>query len=161
MNNILVTIISGFLILLGTIGSILPFLPGLPLALGGLILFAWYTKALSVWPVVVFAILTLLTIVIDLVAPAMAAKGRKASRQGVVGALLGGFIGIFLMGPLGIILGPFIGAFVGEIMADKNAEHAWQVAFASLFGLVMGSVVKLTVGIGMFIYFIVAVFSIY
>ncbi len=156
MNNFLLISISGLLIVLGTVGSVLPFLPGLPVALAGLILFAWFSKAVSIWVLVVFGILTLLTIVLDILAPAIAAKGRKASAMGITGALLGGIFGIFL-GPIGIILGPFLGAFIGEIMNRANAEHALKIAIASVFGLIIGSLFKLIVGVSMFIYFVVAV----
>lgn len=159
MNEAVLAVISGFLIVLGTLGAVLPFLPGLPLALVGLGLYAWFTDEISIWGLVVFAILTLLTIVVDVLAPAIAAKGRKASRMGVAGAIIGGILGIFLLGPIGILLGPFVGAFIGESMNAASGEHALRVAVASLFGLVIGSVFKLIVGTGMFIYFLIAIFN--
>lgn len=157
MNDTWWALICGFLIILGTLGSILPFLPGLPVALAGLILFAVVTKSVSIWGIVVFSILTLLTVFVDVLAPAIAAKGRKASRMGVMGALIGGILGIFILGPLGILLGPFIGAFIGEMMHAGNTEHSFQIAIASMFGLVIGSAFKLIVGVSMFIYFLVEV----
>ncbi len=159
MNEVFWTVISGFLIILGTLGSVLPLLPGLPVALAGLILFAVITKSISIWGLVVFGILTLLTVVVDVLAPAIAAKGKKASSLGITGAMIGGLIGIFLLGPIGILLGPFIGAYIGEILSHSTGEHAFKVAFASMFGLVIGSAFKLIVGISMFVYFLVNIFS--
>jgi uncharacterized protein len=157
MSELVWAIICGFLIVLGTIGAVLPFLPGLPLALGALILFAIITKSISIWGIVVFGILTLLTIVIDVIAPAIAAKGHKASHLGITGALIGGVSGIFVLGPIGILLGPFIGAFIGELMNSATTDRAFKVAVSSLFGLVIGSAFKLIVGVSMFIYFLVEV----
>jgi uncharacterized protein YqgC (DUF456 family) len=159
MNETLLAIICGFLMVLGTLGAILPFLPGLPLALLGLGIFAWFTDEISIWGLAVFAILTLITIVVDILAPAIAAKGRKASRLGVMGAIIGGILGIFALGPIGILLGPFVGAFIGEIMNAANTEHALRVAVASMFGLVISSIFKLMVGTGMFIYFLIAIIN--
>ncbi len=158
MNNVFLVLITGLLIIIGTLGSVLPFLPGLPIALLGLGIFAWFSKVVSIWGLVVFSILILFTIVVDVFAPAIAARGRKASRLGILGALVGGILGIFLLGPIGILLGPFLGAFIGEIMSAANTEHALRVAVASMFGLFIGSAFKLIVGLSMFIYFIVATF---
>jgi uncharacterized protein YqgC (DUF456 family) len=157
MNDTLWAIICGFLIALGTLGSILPFLPGLPVALAGLILFAFVTKSISIWGLVVFTLLTLLTIFVDVLAPAIAAKGKKASDLGVAGALVGGVFGVIFLGPIGILLGPFVGAFIGEIMSAQSTDHAFKVALASMFGLIIGSAFKLVVGLSMMIYFLIAV----
>jgi uncharacterized protein len=155
MNEVFWAFVSGFLIILGTLGSVLPMLPGLPVALAGLILFEIITKSVSIWGLVVFGILTLLTIVVDVLAPGLAAKGKKASSLGVSGAMIGGLVGIFMLGPVGILLGPFLGAFIGEVLNNATTEHAFKVAMASMFGLVIGSAFKLVVGVSMFIYFLV------
>jgi uncharacterized protein len=156
VNNILLVTISGLLIIIGTLGSVLPFLPGLPVAMAGLILFAWMSKAVSIWTLVVFGILTFVTIVVDVLAPALAAKGHKASKMGVAGAFIGGVVGVIILPPFGILIGPFLGAYIGEMMHVSNSEHAFRVALASLFGLVLGSIFKLIVGASMFIYFVIA-----
>ncbi|OGE80273.1 MAG: hypothetical protein A2660_01055 [Candidatus Doudnabacteria bacterium RIFCSPHIGHO2_01_FULL_45_18] len=155
MNQLAIGIISGFLIFLGTLGAILPFLPGLPLALAGLILFAWTSHAISIWGIAIFVGLVLVTILVDIFAPALAAKGRKVSKYGVWGALIGGFLGIALLGPIGILLGPLAGAFFGEMMNAGTTEDALQAAGAAMIGLVIGSVFKLMVGLAMFVYFLV------
>lgn len=163
MDNLIVTIICGFLIALGTLGSVLPLLPGLPVAYGGLLLYFWLGSATDIstgdiWGIIIFGVLTLSTILVDVFAPALAAKGKKASKFGVIGAILGAIFGIFVMGPVGILLGPFLGAFIGEVMNAAKTEHALRVAFASMLGLVIGSVFKLIVGVSMFVYFLFSIF---
>ncbi|MBX4191453.1 MAG: DUF456 domain-containing protein [Candidatus Doudnabacteria bacterium] len=156
MNNVLLVVISGILILIGTLGAVLPFLPGLPVAYVGLLLFAWFSKSVSIWTLVTFGILTLFTIVVDVLAPAIAARGHKASKMGITGAFIGGLVGAIFLPPLGILIGPFLGAYIGEMMTHANSEHALRVALASLFGLVIGSIFKLIVGASMFIYLVIA-----
>ncbi|MBX4186669.1 MAG: DUF456 domain-containing protein [Candidatus Doudnabacteria bacterium] len=155
MNDVLLVCISGLLILLGTLGAVLPFLPGLPLAFVGLALFAWFSKAVSIWAIAFFAVLILLTVLVDVLAPAIAASGKKASSGGILGAIIGGIIGIFVLGPIGIVLGPFVGAFIGEIANASSTDKALKVAWSSMLGLVIGSLFKLLVGTVMFIYFVV------
>lgn len=154
--NIWITLISGLLIIIGTIGAVLPFLPGLPVAYLGLILFAIFSKTVSVWALVVFGILTVLTILLDVFGPGLSAKGKKASNQAVMGAIIGAIFGIIVLGPVGIVLGPFLGAFLGEMSYSANTAHSFRIALASLWGLLITSVFKLIVGVSMFIYFLFA-----
>ncbi len=159
-KEIIIAVISGLLIITGGIGSILPILPGVPLAYGGLLLYGWFTHFEKITPLalIIFGLLTIITFVIDFVAPAMGAKGYKASRYGIMGSMIGGFLGIFVMGPVGIILGPFIGGFIGELVSVNNFESASKTAWGSFVGLMIGSLFKLAVIAGMLIYFVYALF---
>lgn len=156
MNHITIALITGALILIGTIGAVLPAIPGLGVALAGLIFYAWFGGVLSWWGVIVFTILTGLTMIVDLFAPAIAAKGKKASKQGLIGAVIGGLLGMFVLGPIGILLGPFVGAFIGEMIHASNANQAVRVAFSAMFGLVIGTGFKIIIGVSMFIYFLIS-----
>ena len=158
MPQAILAIISGLLILAGTAGAVLPILPGIPLALGGLLLYAFVTK-LSVigwWGIGVFSLLTILTVVVDILAPVLGAKGYKATNWGTLGAVIGAFLGIFVLGPLGILFGPFIGAFIGEMLSHANRERAFKAAWGAFLGFIIGSVFKVIVGLSMFVYFLVA-----
>src|SRR3989344_6635072 len=131
--DILWTIVSGILILVGIVGTVAPFLPGPPLVLGGLILYgvARLFETFSGWAIAFFLVLTILTFAMDFFAPAL---GVRSSKKGALGAILGTVFGVVLLGPLGIIFGPLIGAFVGEFLTSydthKAAEAAWR-AFRS------------------------------
>lgn len=159
--NIIVGIIAFALIIAGILGAVLPFLPGLPVSYIGLLIYAWYTgfESISVLGLIIFGLLVALTILVDVFAPALAAKGHKASGFGTAGAVIGTILGVIIFGPFGILLGPFIGAFVGELAnTGANTEHALKVAYAAVIGMVVGSVFKLMVGLSMTIYFLVALF---
>lgn len=159
MSDILIAIICSVVILLGTVGAVLPILPGIPVALAALWFFGFFThfQSVSVLGAVVFSVLTLLTILLDVFAPALGARGYKSSRWGVIGAIVGGIAGIFVLGPLGALVGPFVGGFVGEYMHATNTEHALRVAWGAFIGMMIGSFFKLAVGLTMFVYFLVAV----
>jgi len=124
-----------------------------------LFLYAWFTDYEKITPLVliIFGILLLLTIIVDVAAPALGAKGYKSSRYGVIGSILGAFLGMFFL-PIGIIVGPFVGGFVGEYFFGRNLEHATRVAWGSFVGLLIGSLFKLAVIAGMFVYFVYALF---
>lgn len=103
---------------------------------------------------VVFGILTVLTVVLDFIAPALGAKGYKASFWGVLGSAIGAIVGIFVLGPFGIILGPLIGGFAGEYLYVRDTNRALKSAWGSFLGFVAGSVIRFGVAVAMAAYFV-------
>lgn len=164
MNHAILAIVSGLIILFGIVGSIAPFLPGPPLAWIGLLIYAGFTKFeyASVTGVAILGILTLINILFNIFAPAMAAKGYKASKQSAWGAIIGGVVGIFILGPftgpIGIFIGPFLGAFIGEYIAVADTDKAWKAARAALIGMLVGAVFQIAISVAIFAYFLVALF---
>lgn len=160
MTDILIALASLAIILAGAIGSFLPVLPGPPLSFFGLWLYGWHTGYEKITPLVlvIFAVLSALTFVVDVISPALGAKGYKASRYGTLGSMLGAFLGIFVFGPIGIIIGPLIGGFAGEMIHAGNTDRAVKTAIGSFIGLVVGSIFKIAVIVGMLGYFIYALF---
>lgn len=152
-------LVSGFLILLGLAGAVLPFLPGPPLALAGLIIYAWATDfaTIGVTALSVFAALTLVTILFDVFGPALTARGYKASKYGTIGAIVGGLAGVMVLGPIGAFLGPFLGAFAGELIAPKaQIPSALRSAWGAFVGFLLGAIFKFAITLGMLGYFITA-----
>ncbi len=156
----MITILSAILILLGLAGSVLPFLPGPPLALAGLILYGYSTDftAVSGKAILVFALLAALSFVFDLFAPAVAAKGYKASKSGVIGAVIGTVLGISFFGPPGAFLGSFVGGFVGEYLKMADSHRALRTAWGAFLGFVFGALFKLVIVLAMAGYFVYALF---
>lgn len=156
--EIIWTIVSAVLILVGAIGTVAPFLPGPPLVLGGLILYGVVTdfENFSGWVLGVFIILTILTFVLDFFAPAL---GVRSSRKGAIGALLGTVLGVVLLGPIGIVLGPLIGAFIGELLATRNTQTAAHAAWRAFLAFLIGTAIKLGVVFAIAGYFIYLVFA--
>lgn len=153
--------ISGFLILIGLAGTVLPFLPGPPVSLAGLVLYGFATdfEKVGVTAILVFSSLTLLTILFDVFGPALTAKGYKSTGYGVAGALLGAVFGVVVLGPLGAFVGPFLGAFIGEILAPKaQIETAIRSAWGAFVGLLLGTIFKFIVTLAMAVYFAVSLF---
>ncbi len=164
MNHTIIAIVSGLVILAGIAGSILPFLPGSPLAFVGLLLYAIVTgfETTSATALIILGVLTLLNIGFDLFGPALATRGYKSSKQATTGALIGGLLGITVFapfwGPIGLFVGPFVGAFIGEYLAVQDKAKALKAARAALIGIVAGTIFQLIVSISILSYFLVAVF---
>jgi len=145
VGEILLIIFSFALILSGAAGVLMPFLPGVPLAWLGMLAFAYATDFLFItWKaLLIFLGLTLLTLVLDAIAPVLGAKKYKATTSGVVGSILGLFIGVAAFGPVGIILGPFLGTLFGEIYHGRDSEEAVRSAKGTVVGFLAGSAIKL------------------
>jgi len=156
MNTIL-WIIAILLILVGIAGTLLPALPGLPLIFAGVFLAAWINdfQLISVFTVSVLGILAVLGLVIDHIATALSAKRAGASRQGIIGAVLGTFAGLFT-GFWGLVFMPLAGAAIGEFLAHRDMLRAGKVGTATWYGLLIAAVAKLAIAFTMAGIFIAA-----
>ncbi len=151
----LLYIVAAILIVVGILGVILPALPGLPLVFGGMLLAAWADgfERIGVWTLVILGILTVLSLLIDIVATSMGAKRVGASRLAIVGAMIGTVVGLFF-GIVGVFIAPFIGAVLGELLHRRKLErsdvgHAAKVGLGTWFGILLGVISKLALAFAM------------
>lgn len=152
-------IIAGILIIVGLAGTVLPALPGLPLMFCGMLLGAWAGdfKEISVWTIVLLAILMLVSVGVDFLATLLGAKKFGASKKAMVGAAIG-TLAVFVFSIPGLILGPFVGAIIGEMMDGKEWRAATKTGFGTWLGLAIGTALKLALAICMLGIFVMALF---
>ncbi len=149
-------IIAIILVILGVIGSMIPALPGPVFAYAGLvILFFEQAGAVSLTSLIVFGVLMTLLIIIDYLAPVLGAKFSGASRQGVIGSIVGGLLGVVFFPPLGIFLGAFIGAVIGELTQGREASAAIKAGIGTLVGSVSVIVLQTIFAISVAVWFFV------
>ena len=152
LAQLLLWLAAGALIIAGLAGTILPGLPGVLLIFAGMLLGAWIDHFQRIgWPTLtILGILTGLALVADLIATALGARRLGASRRAVIGSVVGGLVGPFTgLGLIGLLLGPFIGAVIGELIARRPMATAARVGFGTWLGLVIGTLVKLALAVGM------------
>jgi uncharacterized protein YqgC (DUF456 family) len=139
-------IIGTILLLGGFAGSILPGLPGPPLAWAAVLLlhftsYATYSTVFLISTGIVMIAITLL----DYYIPIWGTKKFGGTRAGVIGSTIGLIAGMFILPPFGILIGPFLGAFIGELLVDKNdLKKALKSAIGSFLGFVAGTLLKLS-----------------
>ena len=155
----LLWVLAAVLVAIGIAGTVLPVLPGAVFVLAGLGIAAWSEDFVFVGTgsLAVIALLAALTYAVGFGATALGVKKLGASRRALVGAMLGGLVGLFF-GPPGILLGPFIGAVIGEYTAHGNLERAGKAGFGAWLGMVIGAVAKLALIFAMLGVFAVARF---
>jgi len=142
----LLIILGACCILIGIAGSVLPVLPGPPISYLGLLLmhftdkYQFSTKFLIIW-----AAISVATVLLDQLIPVWGTKKFGGSKQGVWGSVIGLLIGMIFLGPFGIIIGPFLGAVAGELVAGKRSSQALRAGTGALLGFLTGTILKLVV----------------
>ena len=141
--DIILILIGGILVIAGTVGCILPIIPGPPLSYAGLFLLQFSSKApFTTAFLITYAVITVIVLILDFVIPVYGTKKLEGSKYGIRGSIIGMILGLFFLFPIGIILGPMLGAFTGEIISGKTKDQAFKSALGSLFGFLSGASIK-------------------
>jgi uncharacterized protein len=147
-------IVGIILVIVGIAGSLLPLLPGPPIAYLGLLLQQLRPEkpftGTFLW---IWAGIVVVSLVLDYLIPIWGTKKFGGTKYGAWGCTLG-FLAAFWMGPLGIIIGPFVGAFLGEMLAGQNSQRSFKAAVGSFVGFLLGSFLKLMICFFMLYYII-------
>ncbi len=154
--DILVAILCSILLLGGLLGCFLPAVPGPPLSLAALLMAHWITGAFSTGFIVLWIGITVAVVLLDYYLPVWTAKKYGATRQGVIGSILGMILGLFFT-PVGMLGGLIIGAIAGDIMAGRSHAQAARSGIATVFGTLMSIGLKLVVS-GILTYYTVMEF---
>ncbi len=149
-QSLVLWILSAILTFTGLAGLLLPLVPGAPLLFLGLLLGAWAEgfRYIGLWTLLALAGMAALTYVVEFAASILGVKKYGGSRRAMVGAAVGGIVGIFLGIP-GILLGPFVGAVIGELSLQRSLDEASRAGFGTVVGLAIGVAGKLAIGITM------------
>lgn len=133
----------------GVIGAIVPIIPGPILSYTALLIgyFCREDVVTQRWLFIWLAIVVVVSIV-DYVLPLYLTKRFGGSKSAAWGATIGLFAGFIFFPPVGIILCPFFGAVIGELLNDRNdVEKAFRIGFASFAAFILGTGMKLIVGL--------------
>lgn len=158
--EIVILVIAVVLIITGIIGSVLPAIPGPPLAFAGLLVmyFAEPEYHPSLWFIIPLGVFTIAITIIDYLLPMWGTKYFGGTKYGSWGSNIGLVVGAFTswLGPWGIIIGPFLGALVGELIGGQKFNDALKSATGSFLGFVTGTFMKVVLCL-----FMLAVFAFY
>lgn len=157
--EIFLAILAVLCAIIGVLGSIVPAIPGPPIAFLGLLLANWsgYADFTSDW-LVMWAVITGVITILDYFLPIWFTKRLGGSKQATRGATIGVIVGMFF-GIWGILLGPFLGALIGELFHNRedNAK-AFRVAMGSFVAFIFGTGVKLVAACFMGFHIVKAIF---
>jgi len=142
--DIILIIFAFICVIVGVIGSILPALPGPPVAYLGLWLAHWssyqnYSTPFLIWTGVAMIIVS----VADNILTPYITQKTGGSKYATIGSIIGMLLGLFLnIG--GLLVGVLLGAFIGELVFAKNGtQKAIKAAFGAFLGFLLGTGIKL------------------
>jgi uncharacterized protein YqgC (DUF456 family) len=163
MDLTVLLIIGIILILIGLIGSIIPALPGPPLAYVAVILLFFNSETKTVliadnylW-VIGLGIITLAVTILDYYLPIWGTKKYGGTKAGVRGSTIGlivGFVLSFFTVGITILLGPLVGAYLAEKNAGQTNEVAIQSAKGTFIGFITGTFMKVAIVVAIAVYFL-------
>ena len=152
--DVLLIGIGVIFILIGLVGCFVPILPGPPLAYVSLLVLQASSKTpFSVQSLLILGAIVVVVTLIDYLVPSLGAKKWGGSKYGMIGALVGVFLGVFFIPPFGFLIFPLLGALVGEIIYGAETKTAFKSALGTLAGLIFGTVLKLSLTIVIAYYF--------
>lgn len=162
-----IIIVGILLIIVGFVGSVLPVLPGPPLAFVSLLLLVFVDNAKAkmgfnhyAW-LIALGVITIFITAADYYMPIWGARkfgGTKAGSRGTtIGLLLAVVLAVMTsgLGAILIILGPFVGAYLGEKITGQTPQVALKSAKGSFLGFLVGTLMKVLLVTAIGIYFIV------
>jgi len=146
----LLLILAALLVIAGLVGMVSPALPGPVLLFAGLWMAAWAEGFAHVGAgtVIALGVMAAIAMILDSLAGAFGARRYGASGRAMLGAALGGLVGIFFGLP-GLLLGPFIGALLGELSMRKDLPTASRAGWGATLGMLLGVAAKMALGIAM------------
>ena len=154
--TILIIILIIALIAAGLIGIFLPMLPGAPLILAGIFVYAIWDKFehMSGWTFGFLVFLTVLISVIDYTAQIIGAKKFKASKKALWCAGIGMVVGLFTGNVFGFIVGPLVGAIIGELIDSRDLRKALSAGTGIFIGFLSGTLINFVIAMVMMAIFV-------
>jgi uncharacterized protein len=158
MTDLVLWLIVGTLLVLGLAGTIIPFLPGTPLIVVAVLIHAIATgwTPIGAGRLVVLAALAALGFVLQHISSALGARHAGGGRWAIVGALVGGIVGLFFGLP-GLLLGPPLGAIAGELLKSGDLRSSVRTGLATFAGMAAGAVANFAIAvmmIGLFLWWV-------
>jgi hypothetical protein len=148
------------LVVLGIIGSVMPLLPGLPLVLAGVYLYAVGTGlsgGIGLGHLVVYTLIGGAAIGLSMLANVIGVRAAGGSRRAMLGAVLGLLAGLVVGGPFGVLVGPFLGAVLFELLGGRPTRQVLRAGVGAAVGVLVGRVTEFAVAVGLSASFVISV----
>lgn len=159
--EIMLFVISLMIMIVGMAGIVVPIIPSIPLIWLGAFLYGIFTRFEKItWlMLLIFALLTIFSIILENLGNVYGAKRFGATRWGIAGSIVGTGVGFYMGGPIGLLLGPIVGTVIFEIIGGKGYKGALKSGLGNFVGFLGGSAIKILIGLAMIFLFVWKVFG--
>jgi hypothetical protein len=150
---------TAIIMFVGLLGVVLPLFPGPPIIWLGALYYGFRTDWVEVgWPsLTLLLVLAIVGGTADIWVSSLGAKRSGASGWATVASLLGGVVGLFTLGPFGLIIGSLGGIALVEYLRHRNWQNVLQAARGYLVGWVVSLLVQGSIAVLMIVVFLIAV----
>ena len=118
--------VPAVLILVGIVGIVIPVIPGLLLAVLGVLLWAYETGGATAWTFFgVCLAIYLVGVVIQFLVPGRRLREQGVSTSTLLLAVVLGIVGMFVIPVVGFVIGFVLGIFLVEQGRSRDRAQAW------------------------------------
>lgn len=143
--EIIATVVTSVLIIIGCLGIVIPVLPGSITALIGLIIWAVVVQSVEGWIVLALGgTLLLAGMSASLVLTGSRLKRRAIPNRTLLFGVVGGVIGMFLIPVLGLVIGFMVGLLASETVRNRNFRTALDTSWVALKAAGIGIIIELS-----------------
>jgi len=141
--EIIATLITAVLLVVGCLGIIVPVLPGSILVVVGLLVWALAVQAVEGWTVLaVGSVLALTGMAASAVLTGARLKRRHIPNRSLLYAAAGAVVGLFVIPVVGLFVGFFVGLLLSETARQRDLRTALDSSWAALKAAGLGIVVE-------------------
>lgn len=157
MDNGLLFAISLVIILIGLIGTVIPFVPGIELAWGGAVVYfiGSGVNGINIAFFTVITLVALLGLVFSILLPGQRTRAAGAAWSSVGLGFVGAIIGAIAFPVLGAIPGGIVGVYLGERLTNSDHQGAWDATMATIRGMGWAFIVQFTASIAVLATFVI------
>jgi uncharacterized protein len=148
-NETLTIVLVALAMAVGLIGTLFPFVPGLPLIWGAALVYGLTVDFDTVgWVAMAFiTVFAIAGMVAKFVLPQRRASASGAPRRTLVVGAIGGIIGFFVIPIVGMPVGAVAGVYLAEYWRTADPGTAWISTKQVIVGFGIGALFELTAGI--------------
>jgi uncharacterized protein YqgC (DUF456 family) len=148
-------------LVVGIVGTLLPFLPGTPLIFIGALIYALINGfgQITVSVLIALGIIAVISTLLQYLASTFGAKKLGSTNWGVVGAFIGVILGIFIPTPFGLfnlVIFPFVFAFLFELIATSSVKKSLRAGFGGVIGVFGGILMQFVMALVMAVIILIA-----
>lgn len=160
MGEAIILALFIILILVGALGTLIPFVPGISFMFLSALVFSLITgfEFVTLGNLLILALIFLLSITNDWLAGILGAKWGGASKKALLYGLAGLVVGFVAFPPLGGIAGLFTGVLLAEMIKGKSSQSALKSATGSLIGVATGVIINVVLAVVFLALFLIFVF---
>ncbi|MEI2775402.1 MAG: DUF456 domain-containing protein [Tetrasphaera sp.] len=154
------TWVPGLIIIAGILGVIVPVIPGLIVALLGVLIWALDQGSTGGW--IVFAICVLLYaagLTLQFLIPGRRMKAAGVANSTLLIGLLVGIVGFFVVPVIGGPLGFVLGIYLVELSRSQDKARAWTSTKAALRGVLHSMGIELLAGLAILTTWVIGVIA--